>query len=254
MQPKSGERLRIVSYTRVSTDSQVEDGFGLDVQEAAITRWVRAHGHRLTGAYTDEGISGALDAFDREGLSCAIEAIESGKAKALLVPRLDRLARRLTVQEAVLAHVWRRGGRVFTVETGEVLPDDPNDPMRTAMRQMMGVFAELDRGQIAKRLRDGRQAKASAGGYAGGSPPYGWKAEGRELVADPAEQAVVVRMKELRSEGVSLRGIAQALDAQGVRSKRGAKWSPSTIARTIDPATRERARDEARRRRGRVGA
>ena len=31
-------------------------------------------------------------------------------------------------------------------DQGEILPDDPEDPMRTAMHQMMGAFAQLDRG------------------------------------------------------------------------------------------------------------
>src|SRR5207244_11738718 len=88
----------------------------------------------------------------------------------------DRLARTLSVQEAALASVWAQGGRVFLPE-GEVLRDDPDDPMRTAMRQMMGVFSQLERGMITARLRAGRAAKAASGGYAYGSPPFGWRAD-----------------------------------------------------------------------------
>lgn len=242
----------MVAYLRVSTDAQAEDGFGLAVQDAAVSRWVKAQGHRLAKICTDEGVSGTIEALDREGLACAIGAIEDGNADALLVPRLDRLARRLTVQEAVLAHIWNRGGRVFTVDAGEVLPDDPNDPMRTAMRQMMGVFSELDRAQISKRLRDGRQAKASNGGYAAGSPPFGWRADGGELVHDEAEQAIISRMVEMREGGASLRAIAQALDTEAVPAKRGGRWSPSAVSRVLDPSARERARVGVRRQRARL--
>jgi DNA invertase Pin-like site-specific DNA recombinase len=35
--------------------------------------------------------------------------VESGEVSVLLVPRLDRLARKLTIQEAALAHVWKHG-------------------------------------------------------------------------------------------------------------------------------------------------
>ncbi len=243
------KRLKLVVYLRVSTDAQAQDGFGLDAQRDATARWAKSHKHRVVQLCTDEGISGTVDALDREGLGCALEAIESRKAHGLLIPRLDRLARLLTVQEAVLAHVWQRGGRVFTVDAGEVLPDDPDDPMRTAMRQMMGIFAQLDRAMIVKRLRDGRRAKAAKGGYVAGSPPFGWRAEERELVLDEAEFAVLERMRALRAAGASLRDIAEALNSEGIPSKRSRLWSASSVARTLDPAAREAARVAQARRR-----
>ncbi len=48
--------------------------------------------------------------------------------------------------------------------------------MRTAVRQVMGVFAELDRKMIAKRPRKGRLAKAAAGRKAVGDYPFGYAA------------------------------------------------------------------------------
>ncbi len=38
--------------------------------------------------------------------------------------------------------------------------------MRTAIRQMMGVFAQLERATIVRRMKDGRETKAQNGGYA----------------------------------------------------------------------------------------
>ncbi|MEU6839725.1 hypothetical protein ABZ941_31230 [Streptomyces rubiginosohelvolus] len=58
-------------------------------------------------------------------------------------------------------------------DQGEILPDDPEDPMRAAMRQMMGVFAQLDRGMTVAKLRRGRRIKGEKGQYAYGAPPYG---------------------------------------------------------------------------------
>ena len=51
-------------------------------------------------------------------------------------------------------------------------------PMRTAMRQMVGVFGGLDRRLITRRLRDGRRAKAAQGGKAVGRYPFGWAEDG----------------------------------------------------------------------------
>src|SRR3954469_1499637 len=101
--------MRLIAYLRVSSDSQL-DGFGLDVQERAIRTWARTAGHRIVGWERDEGVSGATDAADRPGLSAALLALQHPpKADGIVVARLDRLARALTVQEATLARGWEGG-------------------------------------------------------------------------------------------------------------------------------------------------
>lgn len=225
--------MNLVAYLRVSTEGQAEDGYGLDVQRNAIGRWAKVHGHRIVRWCSDAGVSGAVDALDREGLSCVLETVETGEAVGVVVAKLDRLARRLTVQEAALALVWRMGGTLFSVESGEVTRDDPDDPMRTAMRQMMGVFAELERATIAKRMRDGRRIKRELGGYIGGAPPLGFRAEGRELVRAEAEAVVVERIVTLRADRASLRAICDRLNAEGMATKRGGRWQPNSVARVL---------------------
>lgn len=224
--------MNLISYLRVSTDQQAEHGFGLQVQDEQITSWARAAGHRIVASYRDEGISGSTDVDGRPGLASALAA--TATAEGLVVAKLDRLARKLTVQEAVLAQVWRSGGRVFTVDLGEVLQDDPDDPMRTAMRQMVGVFAQLERAMIVARMTAGRRAKRERGGFASfGSPSFGQRAEGKELVRDGAEQVVIARMVELRDEGQSLRAISATLNLEGLRPKRAEQWYPETVRRVL---------------------
>ncbi|MEU1035481.1 recombinase family protein [Streptomyces mirabilis] len=106
--------------------------------------------------------------------------------------------------------------------------------MRTAMRQMMGVFAQLERSMIAARLRHGRREKAEQGGYAYGAPPYGWRAHQKELAEEEAEQAGRARARQLRDEDeLSFREIAAVLDAEGIRPKRGERWHPETVRRML---------------------
>jgi DNA invertase Pin-like site-specific DNA recombinase len=230
-------RLRLVAYLRVSTDQQAEKGQGLDIQERTIRRWARQHGHRIVEVLRDEGVSGSKDAADRPGLTAALEAVERRQAVGVVVYRLDRLARSLTVQEAVLGHVWRHSGKVFTCDTGEVQADDPSDPMRTFVRQVMGAAHQLERGLIAARMRAGRELKAERGGYAGfGSPPFGLRSEGKELVPLAAEQAVIKRIVELRAQGLSLPRIVQVLADEGYPSKRGGRWHPQTVSRVLQRA------------------
>ncbi len=237
--------MRLVLSLRVSTDTQAEQGNGLDVQERMGRAWAKANRHEIVAVVVDAGLSGTLPAEDRPGLTRGLLMIRDREADGILVQHLDRLAREVTVQEAILAEVWRRAdARVFSVTTGEVLRDDPDDPMRTAMRQMMGVFAGLDRRMVVKRLRDGRKAKAARGGHAVGPAPYGYKAAGGELVPIPEQLAALDRMLRLRRQGKSTRAIAATLIAEGYPTARGGTWSSPTVARILD---RERIRAKAAR-------
>jgi DNA invertase Pin-like site-specific DNA recombinase len=225
--------MKLVGYARVSSEAQL-DGLGLDVQEQAIRRWAAKHGHRVVEVCQDPAQSGTIPFTERPGITCALDALKLGRADGLVVLNLGRISRLLTDQEAALAVVWQHGGRVFTAENGEVLADDPEDPLRRAMRQMAGVFFELERAMVVKRLRDGRRLKAERGGYAHGRPPFGWKAQNGELVEDQAEQAALSRIAELHQNGSSLRAIGAALEAEGHRPRRGQQWRPNTLSRIIE--------------------
>jgi DNA invertase Pin-like site-specific DNA recombinase len=226
--------MRLIAYLRVSSAGQL-DGYGLDAQERDVRAYARRNGHRIVALHVDGGVSGALDALDRPGLADVLTALRERplKADGLLVPRLDRLARALTVQEAALALVWREGLEAHAADTGVIPRDDPDDPMRTAMRQMMGVFAELDRRTIVKRLRDGRRAKAATGRKAVGQYAYGFEGQGRGRDRDAApcddEQTTVRRVLTLRAAGRSYREIAATLDSEGRRPRRATSWSPMSV-------------------------
>src|SRR5437773_922223 len=83
---------------------------------------------RIVITSRDEGVSGSHGADLRTGLHNALVAVKGRTVDGLVVYRLDRLARKLTVQEAALAKVWDLGGTVFAVDLGEVARDDPDDP------------------------------------------------------------------------------------------------------------------------------
>jgi DNA invertase Pin-like site-specific DNA recombinase len=227
--------VRLVGYLRVSSESQL-DGLGLEVQREGISRWATANGHEVVAWYTDAGVSGSNGVEGRHGLYLALNAIAEGVGEGLVVYRLDRLARQLGVQESTLAMVWKLSAHVFSVDGGEVLRDDPDDPTRTALRQMIGVFAQLERGMIVARLRAGRRAKADRGGYAGGGPPpFGWAAVEGELAEVPGEQATITRMRELAA-AMTLKQVAATLNTEGRPAKRGGRWHTEQVRRVLHRA------------------
>jgi len=248
---KKARRTKAVGYVRVSTMGQSQEGeYGIEAQEASLRAYARAKGLHLVGICRDV-VSGTSDLGDREGLACVLDALKQGNAEVVVVPRLDRLARDVVVQESLIREIRGTGGDIQTASEREAhcLTDDPDDPSRELIRVILGAVASYERQMIGLRMRSGRRRKREAGGYADGSPPYGFRAEGGSLVADDSEQKVLRRMKAMKRKGESLRAIASALNAEGVPSKRGAQWSASSVARCLDPAARERARVSTAKRR-----
>jgi DNA invertase Pin-like site-specific DNA recombinase len=227
--------MKLVAYLRVSAEVQAE-GLGLDVQKAAITEWAGAHEHELVTEFTDAGVSGSNGLDNRTGLANALTLLRSTDADGIVVYRLDRLARDLIIQEQLLAEARQHRWHVFSTSTSEAayLEDDPGDPSRKMIRQVLGAVAEYERSMIALRLGSGRARNAQRGGFAGGAPPYGYAAIDGNLGEVAGEQATLARIRGDHRKGKSLRTIARTLNAEGVTPPRGRTWHPGVLARLVD--------------------
>src|SRR6266542_3824998 len=96
-----------IGYARVSVSTG--NGDSLDAQAEAIADWCAREGHELLAVHDDDGRSGTLDHHERGGLAAALADLEvpdGDDGRILVVHRLDRLARELHVQEAILAKAW----------------------------------------------------------------------------------------------------------------------------------------------------
>lgn len=225
--------MRLCAYLRVSTAKQ-RDGLGPDEQRAAIAAWAKTNKHTIT-EYIQDAISGADEIANRTGWAEVEDALRSKTAEAVVVSRLDRLARDLVVQETLIQRVGKLGSRVFSTREGENdnLVDDPEDPTRKLIRSFLGALAAYDREMTVLRLRNARKAKAKRGGYAHGAPPYGWTGTGGKLQKVPKEQAALGRILTLHEQGQSTRAIAATLTAEGHPTKRKGTWTSPVVSRII---------------------
>lgn len=219
--------MRVAGYLRTSTDAQEE---GLETQRAEVRAWARREGHQIGQWFTDEGVSGSNGLEARIGLADALAA-----KLPIVVYKLDRLARDLVVQETILAQAKRDGIRVFSTLPSEdaYLEDDPKDPTRKLIRQVLGAVADYERAMIRLRMVAGANRKRANGGYAGGGVPFGYKSNGKHLVVDRKEQQALADMKRLRDEGKSYRAIATHLNTDGYAPRRGSTWHPYSVARIL---------------------
>ena len=71
-----------------------------------------------------------------------------------------------------------------------------------------------------------------------GTVPFGYRvgANGFHLEADPAEQGILSRIRELKGAGYTTRQIADELNRQGFTTRRGTAWRFQYVAEGLRAA------------------
>lgn len=228
---KEVTKPRVVAYLRVSTEGQFSDGHGLDVQERAVRAFALSQGHQIVEVVTD-CVSGATPPGEREGFQRVLALAGEGAFTVLLLYKFDRLARNVLHAVTSVHELRDRHGIVIRSVTE---PIDTATPMGEMIFTVLASMAAQERQVITERTFGGRREKASKGGFAGGAAPYGYQRDkdGGLLVVEH-EAAVVRRIFAERAEGRTLQAIADGLNADGLRSKRGGLWQVSSVAYLAD--------------------
>jgi len=206
-------RTRVVAYLRVSTQEQAASGLGLDAQRARITDEAARRGWDVDWCM-DEGVSGTVR--NRPGLARALDLLRTRQATALVVAKMDRLARSVVQASDLLETARKQRWSVLILDLGM----DLSTPHGKAMAQMLAVFAELEREMIAARTKD---ALAAA------------KARGQRLGRPRATPPDVVARVVALSADLSPLQVARALTAECVPTTRSAPaWRASTVRRLLN--------------------
>jgi len=211
-----------ISYIRVSTATQADTGNGMDMQRTAIASTARARGLEIVAECVDAGVSGTVDALDRPGFNCLVEALNDRGPLTVITYSMDRLARTLTVQEAALAILWRNGATVIAGGE-EVLANDPQDPIRTMLRQIVGAVSEFERQTIINRMARGRveARRKDTTKYVGGrTVPAGCTVVDGHLVATTELVEIVSKIRTGQAAGLPVHTIGRPLGLTGVQVKR----------------------------------
>ena len=212
-----------LSYLRVSGKGQVE-GDGFDRQRDAITRFASRNGFELVDEYRDEGVSGTKELADRPGLAALLDRLDSNGVRVVLIERADRLARDLMVNEVIVNQFTRIGAGCLTADGADLTTAD-GDPTRTLIRQVLGAVAQFEKSVVVLKLRAARERIRRRTGRCEGRKPFGVR---------PAEAVVVERIRQLRRKPngkprLSVAAIAERLNAEGVPTRQGGPWRPSTV-------------------------
>ena len=212
--------MSVISSWPSSGKGQVKgDGFPRQLQ--AIKAYAAAHDIRVVRVFREEGVTGTKESMDRPAWAEMVTALHGNGVRAIIIEKLDRLARDLMVQEATIADLQKHGFTLISVAEPDLMATDPT---RILMRQLMGAVAQYDKSQIVLKLRGARMRKRAREGRCEGRKPFGYY-EG--------EDAVLERLKALRVEGLGFDRIAARMNAEGFPTRTGRPWHGVVINRIL---------------------
>lgn len=216
--------MNVFAYYRVSSWEQ-EDKTGLSRQKDVVTKFASANGMTVVREFS-EVQSGAVDFEDRAMLAAMLEAATGSGAGAIVVERIDRLARDLMAQEVFVHRAMERNIKIFVADSGQEVTN-ADDPTRIMLRQVMGALAQWEKSVITKKLQDGRRRTAARTGRpCGGPAKYGFHPDPK---VRERQREVAGRIKDARAAGFSFSEIAQGLRAAGFPPPNGEVWHRSTV-------------------------
>ncbi len=184
---------RAAVYARVSTDGQTTTNQIQELREVA-TR----NGWTIVHEFVDRGISGAKGREHRPAFESLWQGVGRKDFDVVMVWAVDRLGRSL--QHLVNFHTELHAKKVDLFIHRQGI--DTTTPGGKALFGMLGIFAEFERSMIQERVKAGikRVRKDNPGKLWGRRP------------LEIAQPAVVEKIKALRSQGVSMRAIADQVE------------------------------------------
>ncbi len=220
--------MEAYGYLRVSGNGQIDkDGFAR--QKDSINKFAIESKITVLRYYEEKGVSGTKGRDERPAFQEMITDILSNGVNVVIVERLDRLAREYVIQEQLLIYLASKNIVLFNASTGENITEAINsDPMKKAIIQIQGVFAELEKSLLVKRLKKARIRKKAETGKCEGAK--GWEEIDLERKIEVLKLVRRLRRKPRGGEiQKSYQKIADHLNAEGIKTLRDGRWSAQLV-------------------------
>ena len=210
-------KVRCAIYTRKSSEEGLEQDFNsLHAQQEACAAYIKSQaseGWKLVPArYEDGGISGGTLA--RPGLQRLLADIAAGHIDVVVVYKVDRLTRSL-LDFSKLVEAFDKAGTSFVSVTQSF---NTTTSMGRLTLNMLLSFAQFEREVTAERIRDKIAQSKARGMWMGGTPPIGYRADGRSLAVVDEHASAVRRIFELYLQLGRVSAVTEQLEAEGLRT------------------------------------
>ena len=224
------ENLHI--YLRVSTDSQIEDGFGIQNQKDLGIKISKKL--EMKPIIHNEGSKSSNSDLieERPILNELMFKINNGEVKNLWVFNNDRLSRNENVWNTIRLTLRKNECTLFV---GEGTKYNLESSMDDFIFGIMSEVSKYDNRIRTDRLRRGKLSKIKVGGWMGGPPPYGYKNDNGKLVEEKKESKWVRSIYTEYSNGTTIYEIVKILMKNGVISRRGnIIWNQQSVRKILE--------------------
>jgi DNA invertase Pin-like site-specific DNA recombinase len=154
----------------------------------------------------------------RPGMQEALELLDRGAADALIVATLSRATRSTADAAALLERAQRNGWRLVALDLGV----DMTTPAGELVASGMAAVAQWERRASGERTRVALASK-KAQGFRLGRP---------RILSDAIRSRIVAD----RRNGLTLAGIADQLNTEGIATATGRVWYPASVDRALRSA------------------
>ena len=220
------KKLKVIGYSRVSTEDQAKEGVSLEAQEEKIQAYCKAKGWELIDIIQDLGRSGKD--LKRPGLQKIIEACTKKEKpfETVIVTKLDRITR--SVGDLAYLNKFFQDNRIGFTSIEENV--DTTSATGELFHNIVISISQWERKVIGERTREALQHKKNNSQRVG-TIPYGFRLsnDGISLEKAKEEQAILTRIKSFRKRGLSYQKIATWLNKRGILPKIGKKWYASSV-------------------------
>lgn len=216
--------MKAFAYLRVSGKSQI-DGDGFDRQREVIQKRCKDLGYEIVQEFVEAGISGTSDLEDRPALSALFDALADRGVRTVIVEKSDRISRDLMVGEVLLAEFRKSHVTVIEAEDGrDITVNDPDNATGTLVRHVLAAIAQFEKTGLVSKLRKARARKKQETGRCEGVKPFGML---------PGEQEALDYMLKLRGEGLTVRVIADMMEAAEYSTRNRRSWHYASVSKIL---------------------
>ena len=138
----------VIGYCRVSTGQQGESGLGLDAQASVIRAEAERREWGEIPLFVD--VASGKTTRRRPKLSAALAELAAGRARVLVVSKLDRLSRSLLDFAALMATAQREGWSIVALDIGV----DTSTVNGELVANIIMALAQWERRIIGQRTKD----------------------------------------------------------------------------------------------------
>lgn len=220
---------KVALYVRVSTTSQLEEGYSIEEQKAKLESYCDIKDWHIYKVYTDGGFSGSTT--ERPALEQLIKDAQSKLFDTVLVYKLDRLSRSQKDTLYLIEDIFLKNN----IEFVSLLENfDTSTPFGRAVIGLLSVFAQLEREQIKERMQLGKLGRAKAGKsmmWAKTSYGYDYNKDTGTMTVNEYEALAV---KEIYASYLAGMSITKLRDKINEEYPKQPAWSYRTIRGILD--------------------